>query len=179
MNIIQALLQAGARELVAVLAEESVARRSTGLKLPGRSALSRGIGMIRKAFPELTQGQRGYEAARNVFRMQERRASQARQAMADALSGQDREPPRVPRSPRNRPAQERTYTLRVEIVSQRGARSSWMIVRVHAPDGTSLSTLRTLAASAVQDRVDAGTESGVMSASLGERRRIGDVQWIG
>lgn len=179
MNLIQTLIQMGARELVAVIAAEPAAAKAWPFGVRGRSPLSRGIAQIRRAFPELTAGRAGYDAARQVFRQQVRRAVEAREAMnRPEPPPSPSSPPRPPRSPRSRPP-ERTYTLRVEITSQRGARSTWTVVQVHGPEGMPFSQLRTLAERAVDDFVTAGTNSGQLVSSLGERRRIGQVQWIG
>lgn len=179
MNIIAELLSLGAREFVSVLAEQSVQIKA-GLRVPSaRSAISLGIAAIRKRWPELTQGNRGYEAARNVFRMQERRAQRA----FNAMQNPDSPPPARPQTPPGqrptRPPANQTYTLRVETISQRGARSSWMMVQVVGPPNMTMAELRNAAWTAVNATRDAGTTSGLLSASLGQLSRLGQVIWIG
>ena len=179
MNLIAELLNLGAREIVAIIAAEPAAAKPWPKNSPGRSPLSRGIGLLRKSFPELLQGAAGYNAARSVFRQQVRRAVNAAAQMDLELNRPPNTPPRPTRRSSPRPQTQEVYTLRVEVVSQRGARSRWITTRVRGPAGLSLNELRTLAETAVADIVEHGQESGRLVGNLGVRARVGQVIWIG
>lgn len=179
MNLIAELLALGAREIVAIIAAEPAAALPWPRNAPGRSPLSRGIGLLRRTFPELLAGNAGYNAARSVFRQQVRRAVNAAQEMARELGRSPDTPPGVPRRPRSPRATREVYTLRVEVVSQRGARSRWITTRVRGPAGLSLAELRSLAETAVQDIIEYGQESGRLVRNLGTLARIGQIIWLG
>jgi hypothetical protein len=121
-RIITTAINAGAERFVRGFAAEAAGIVAKAERKSSRSLMSQAIAHLRRNFG-IFEGQRGYEAARNIYRRAVRTATRTKREAERQADRVDRGlPPVNPTPPRSGPTPMSEYTLTVKLASNRSER---------------------------------------------------------